>query len=290
MTTESFNAVLRPKVQGTINLHEALIHEPLDFFVMTSSTLGLKGSATQSHYAAGNAFMDSMARHRWSLGLQATSLALGLVREIGHVKDDPGMEESMLQNGLYGISEAEYLLMMELACQPRVSGASNKPLSKWDRYAGAHIVTGLEASRMDFSSFLSNSSLLGDRRFSCMNMNSPNSHNGSIKSSKKSGAGSILTAAWKTGGEPAMKIAVKDIVLSQFSKLVLVEITKLQDGLSRPLTDFGMDSMITSEIRAIAWNEFGADIPFMKVLEKGLQLGELIDLIWEKMNKPGLPN
>ena len=87
-----------------------------------------------------------------------------------------------------------------------------------------------------------------------------------------------------------MKIAVKDIVLSQFSKLVLVEITKLQDGLSRPLTDFGMDSMITSEIRAIAWNELGADIPFMKVLEKGLQLGELIDLIWEKMNKPGLPN
>ncbi|KAH8589480.1 hypothetical protein B0O99DRAFT_692539 [Bisporella sp. PMI_857] len=287
MTTESFNAVLNPKVQGTINLHEALIHEPLDFFVMTSSTLGLKGSATQSHYAAGNAFMDSMARHRWSLGLQATSLALGLVQGIGHINDNPEMEESMLQNGLYMISEAEYLLMMELACQPRSLGASPHLLSKWDKHAGAHIVTGLEASRMDISSFLSGSALMGDQRFRCLNIRPPNSNADSVNASKESDSASILAAAMKSGGEIAMKDAMRDIVLGQFSKLVLVPTAKLQDGLPKPLTDFGMDSMISSEIRAIAWNEFRADIPFMKILEKGLLLGELIDLIWEKITKPG---
>jgi NAD(P)-dependent dehydrogenase (short-subunit alcohol dehydrogenase family) len=90
MTIERFHEVLDPKVQGTINLHQALINEPLDFFVMTSSSLGIKGTATQSSYAAANAFMDSMARHRRRLGIQATSLSLGLVQEIGHVKEHPG--------------------------------------------------------------------------------------------------------------------------------------------------------------------------------------------------------
>lgn len=90
MTAEKFHEVLRPKVQGTINLHEALINEPLDFFVMTSSSIGIKGPATQSSYAAANTFMDSMARHRWSLGMQATSLALGMIQDIGHITEHPG--------------------------------------------------------------------------------------------------------------------------------------------------------------------------------------------------------
>ena len=83
-----------------------------------------------------------------------------------------------------------------------------------------------------------------------------------------------------------MKDAVKDIFLGEFSKLVLTPTAKLKDGLIEPLTDFGIDSMVSSEIRAIAWNEFGADIPFMRILEKGLLLGELVDLIWEKTMKP----
>lgn len=90
MTAEKFHEVLNPKVRGTINLHKALINERLDFFVMTSSSIGIKGAVTQSSYAAANAFMDSMARHRWSLGKQATSLSLGMIQEIGHIEEHPG--------------------------------------------------------------------------------------------------------------------------------------------------------------------------------------------------------
>lgn len=96
MSLKTFNAVLSPKVRGTINLHEALLHEPLDFFVMTSSVIGAIGASTQSNYAAANAFMDSMARHRYSLGLQGTSIALGMVVEVGHVEAHPGLHFSHL--------------------------------------------------------------------------------------------------------------------------------------------------------------------------------------------------
>ena len=90
MTLESWQAALDPKVQGTINLHEALINESLDFFVMTSSILGTIRVSTQSSYAAANVFLDYMARHRWSMGLPACSIALGMVVEVGHMEAHPG--------------------------------------------------------------------------------------------------------------------------------------------------------------------------------------------------------
>ena len=94
MSLEMFSAVINPKVLGTIHLHELLADQDLDFFVMTSSVLGAIGAATQSNYAAANAFLDHMARHRQSLGLQATSIALGMILEVGHVEEHPGMSIS----------------------------------------------------------------------------------------------------------------------------------------------------------------------------------------------------
>lgn len=58
MTLDDFDNVLQPKVRGTRNLHEASVdlELDLDFFVMTSSTIGVLGASTQSHYAAANAY------------------------------------------------------------------------------------------------------------------------------------------------------------------------------------------------------------------------------------------
>jgi hypothetical protein len=90
MTLETWNAVIQPKVQGTINLHHVLLNQDLDFFVMTGSAIGVIGSVTQTHYTAANAFLDFFARYRWSMGLQATSISLGMVLDVGHVAENPG--------------------------------------------------------------------------------------------------------------------------------------------------------------------------------------------------------
>lgn len=277
LTVESFNMVTDPKVQGTINLHEALINEPLDFFVMTSSTLGLKAPATQSAYAAGNAFLDAMARHRWSLGLQAFSLSLGMILEVGHIEDNPEIEEQLLKTGLYGINEEEFLVMMEQAVQLRDFRNPPEPTSKWDMYSDAHIVTGLEPRRLGAAAH----ALFGrDERFRCF---PENSNLTAALPISNSDTASLLANALAAGGKAAMKEAVTAIILAKFSKSVLVPVEKLEAGLDRPLTDFGMDSMVSSELRAVAWREFGADVPFMKVLEKGFKLGQFVELVWEKV-------
>ncbi len=74
---ERLARALAPKVDGAWNLHVATRGEPLDFFVMFSSVAPLLGSPGQANYAAGNAFLDSLAWERRRTGLPALTINWG---------------------------------------------------------------------------------------------------------------------------------------------------------------------------------------------------------------------
>src|SRR5205085_11725627 len=60
-------AVIDPKVRGALWLDRATRDEPLDFFVMFSSSAAVFGNAGQADYAYANAFLDGFAllREQW---------------------------------------------------------------------------------------------------------------------------------------------------------------------------------------------------------------------------------
>lgn len=280
MSVEDWHKVLAPKVQGTINLHEALQHTRLDFFVMTSSTLGIAGASTQTNYAAANAFLDSMARHRWSLGLEACSIALGMIIEIGHMEAHPEVKETFQQRNVYGIPEDEFLKMMEMACRPR---GSVTRISEHDELSVAHMITGMEPSKLAGSDM--QPPWLKDPRFCYINAaieKLGTAETTTASSDHATDTTSVISSALATNDPAAIRLALQTLILNHFSKLVMMSVDKLSSSLNRPLADFGMDSMIVADLRAWAWKELKVDVAFMILLEGSLTLDGLVEMIWTK--------
>lgn len=82
-SSERFQRVLAPKVQGALHLDRHTRHLPLDFFVMFSAFSTFLGSPGQSSYVAANSVLDSIARNRRAHGLHALSIGWGPFSEIG---------------------------------------------------------------------------------------------------------------------------------------------------------------------------------------------------------------
>ncbi|MFG2919658.1 SDR family NAD(P)-dependent oxidoreductase, partial [Kitasatospora sp. NPDC048298] len=117
LTPERIDAVLRPKVDGALNLHELTADAPLHAFVLFSSVAGLVGAPGQGNYAAANSFLDALAARRHALGLPALSLAWGPWAPVGGMTSS--LEEAdrarISRGGMTELSAEDGVALFDLA-------------------------------------------------------------------------------------------------------------------------------------------------------------------------------
>ncbi len=83
LTGDQIERVFQPKMVGAWNLHEATLRDPIDMFVLYSSSSALVGNPGQGAYVAANLYLDALALYRRSLGLPALAIAWGAIKDAG---------------------------------------------------------------------------------------------------------------------------------------------------------------------------------------------------------------
>ena len=262
MSYKDWTTSIGPKVHGAKNLHEALADTELDFFVLTSSTSGTLGTPGQANYAAGNAYLDSLAQHRVENGQVGVSLILPMVLGVGYVAEHPEVEEALKRKGVYGIDEEHLLQSFEVA------------MSEQTRAGGIHqIIVGMDPAKLQKSIKASETTdgfWLEDKRFISLL--------DSIQSSSTliDGAGSdaSVIASIRTANSPSAAVElVTEHFTEKLSRLLLIDMANFGDP-TVPIAKYGLDSMIGAELRNWIFKEYALDVPFQQLLGPTLTIGK----------------
>ncbi|WP_419998945.1 SDR family NAD(P)-dependent oxidoreductase [Streptomyces boninensis] len=117
LTPDRLAAVLRPKVDAAVNLHDLTAHQPLTAFVLFSSASGVTGGGGQGNYAAANTFLDALATHRRAQGLPAQSLAWGMWEQSSGMTGDLSAADLSAQrsDGVLPLPTGQALALMDAA-------------------------------------------------------------------------------------------------------------------------------------------------------------------------------
>jgi acyl carrier protein len=253
---------------------------------MTSSIVGLVGTASQGAYVAANAFQDAFARYRESSGHAAISLALGLINEVGSVKEAESFKQMLMRTTTYGISESEFLQHLEAAFAPPTSPSTTLDrLRKLDPLSSSQVVLGLEPA--NFIPYFEDGRMRDitwttDARFQAVFQAISDRAKSSNSSAKKTPQQqSNVVARMNSAATPAEKknIAV-GAVIQRIGQLLSVQVDEIDQG--RPMAQYGLDSLVAAELRNWLMTTFRIQIPLMQMLSPTTTIQDLVDILIEK--------
>ena len=280
MSCEAWHTGVKPKVTGTWNIHNALKgkEQDLDFFLMTSSVNGSVGVATESNYCAANYFLDMFARYRQNLGLPAISIGLGVISEVGYLHENPEIEELLMRKGVHAIDEDELLHIIDAALSsPQGSSATSS-----DKLSESHILTGLEPLGLDELSkkgFKGTPMTFNDSRASLLASLFSTDATTSHQSGISDGFPAELAAAIESGGP--VSAVILQIFVKQFSNLLLVPVEDLNS--SKPMSSYGIDSMLAAVIRSWVYQTFKVDVDLMALLSQSATIQSMVEVVGGKL-------
>jgi hypothetical protein len=274
MSLSRFQATVRPRVLGTLNLEAATEGCPLDFFELWSSWTVVFGTATQANYLASNAFLDAFARGRHARGLPCTSLALSQVLGVGIVSYMPEYQQAMVRNGFYGNDEDEFLQY----CDKGILGVDGRtarearddkggegegdPAFRYDPHAVGHLLVGVEPAglrNVDSKYPLSEMAWYHDPRFQNLIQ-----------------ATALLSAGTQDKRDAAAEEGTPlERVKGKISRLLYIPVDEVDPEVA--INNYGIDSMVAAELRNWFVATFGKEVSMLRLLSANMTVQKLAD-------------
>lgn len=255
MTLDDWNISIASKATGSWNLHVALPTD-LDFFVLLSSVNGLFGNRSQANYSAGNTFKDALAHHRISHGQKAVSIDLGLMVDQGLVAEDDTLLAGMRRIGhLIDIRMDELLALMDHYCDPSLPVLTHEK---------AQIIVGIESPAAVLAKGVDLHHSIRRPIFS--HLFATDRKADSLRNSKSPGLEEFdyANALRRTASDDEAIGLVHEWFKSKIAKLLGISPDDID--MSKPAHTYGIDSLVSIDLKNWMKQKLGTDIQIFNVL------------------------
>ncbi|KAI1778653.1 putative polyketide synthase [Hypoxylon cercidicola] len=266
MTFSQWNAVIESKAKASWNLH-AQLPDNLDFFILTSSAMGILGSSSLAGYNAGNAFQDALAQYRVSQGRCAVSLVLGGIKDAGYLaRHQQAMDLIANDKKLVMMTMDQVRTLLDIYCDPKSTPSSLSCQPIFGIIPPSYWENNIEVPPTMAQPFWNHMHHLpatdwedSQGRKSEENMASDDAR--MAQSARVVDIASRLTAVETS--EEAVSL-ISDAIVQRVS--ALLGITSDRVAAHRPLHTYGIDSLSAIDIRNWVKKVFDVDMPLFELL------------------------
>uniref|UniRef100_A0A3B4EFT1 Carrier domain-containing protein n=1 Tax=Pygocentrus nattereri TaxID=42514 RepID=A0A3B4EFT1_PYGNA len=237
-----YEKVMRPKVNGVINLHHATKHCDLDYFVCYSSVSAFLGNASQTNYASANTFMDTFCQYRRNIGLPGQSINWGALN-LGLLLNKEHFQRFLEAKGMMVLEVTEIHESLE---QCLLINKAQQVVCRFNfkniRY---NVLSQNKSLTMRLSALveegLKKANMIDSRLEQSSTMSSP-----------------------------------KEYIKSVISETTGVEQDELTDD--TPLSALGLDSMLAMTLQNLIFQEKGVNIPLVTLLNPESTLSDIVKI------------
>ncbi|KAF2464424.1 ketoacyl-synt-domain-containing protein [Lindgomyces ingoldianus] len=265
MSAEQWTAATSPKIAGSWNLHQQL-PRGLDFFILLSSVGGIIGSTGQSNYNAGNSFQDALAQYRISCGEKAVALDLAVMANEGFLaENDHIMDQYIRAKQILSMSQEDLFAILDYFCNPAL------PLDRCQ----SQVVMGLELP--------ANVQARGDEEPAWMNqslfkpLRSFTASEPSVEKGVRVGIGNEVKELLNSAHSLIEKAEIiKNTIVEKLSRLLSMAVEEMDA--EKPIHHFGVDSLISVELRNWFLKVFNTDIAVFEIMggASAISLGKVV--------------
>ena len=245
MSVEDYNEIMRPKTDGTWNLHNRLSKTELDFFILLSSQVGAVGNPSQAPYVAASVFLDAFSDFRNKHGLPAVTLDLGRVAGIGFVAENAAAQRGTKDLWSRDIEPDEIMAMIKDAIITPIrkgrSGSSLTGMKQWEPEASPVFLAPIFAHY---------------RRAALTAQHGRGQGGGP--------AARVREMLRDASSLEAAATCTYDAMVTKMSALLMIPAEEISS--SKSMSDYGMDSLVAVEMRNWLVRELDATLPVLELL------------------------